>query len=1290
MKPRLLPLTILLCLATLTVLPASAQTGATASVVGTVTDATGAVVPGANVELSNPATGNTFIATTNAVGQFTFASVPPATYKLTVTMTGFQTKVITDLKLQVSTSRTVPVELEVGELAEVIEVTSEARVELQTTDATVGTVLGGEELQRLPTTNRSAASILLLQPMVMPGRGLGHSFGGQVSGARADQSTFMLDGGDATSDTEGTGAYNSGSGEPGPMIPVPVDSIEEFRVSSTNPNADFSRSPGGQISFITKRGTNNVHGSVYWYHQNDNLNANTWDLNRTGVKKPELKDNRFGASAGGALMKDKLFLFGHYEGRRFPRSGTITRLVPTNSLRNGILTFVDGSGTEVAYDLASSTACGDGTVVCDPRILGISPVTQALWAMLPQGNDTSLGDGRNTIGFRDTADSSLESDFAVGRLDYNINDNWNYFASYRYYTLTEPDTSQVDIAGLISGQPGKAVSTANSPIEPRYVVTGVTGQINPNLTNDVRFSWFRHWWEWARAPIGPQVPGTTAAVQLAGEPGLVSEPFNIDTQNARSRIWNGKDTFVGDNATWIKGSHTIQFGGGYRRHDIFHQRDDKVTAGLTSPIYWLDADEGVNLTDATRPVICSSTITTNCLLSAETGDWDSLYAATLGLVDKAAVVAVARKDLSVLPLGTPLRTNVDVHAFDMYAQDIWRMSPSFTLTYGLSYMLQMPPIEEDDLQTILVFADTEELFIFDDYIRDREAAALQGQIFNPEFAWSTIERTGRKHIYDPDYNNFGPRVAAAWNPSMDNWFFGDRKTVLRGGYSLSFDRLTGVNLVMGAPITVGFGRTFQCIGPSITGTCTGADPTNAFRIGVDGDTVDLSITDMSDPVQVGIPFGANIATQYDINFEMGEHHRFDFTIQRELPGNMILEVGYASRLGRNLQARTDLNSVPLMFTDQATGQTLAEAFDAVAAELRGGVSASSVTAQPLFENLLGGATTCAADPDCSGKGSWTALLASKRRTNFIRGELSDAMTFGLDRDIFNNIFGATAMNSLQVSRNRVIIDGHRSNYHAGFVTLRKRFSEGLTFNVNYTWSKSLDQLGRNQQSSNTNSSAFNRDFHYGPSLWDRTHALNAHWFYELPMGAGRAIAPESNVLEKIVGGWYVSGIHTANSGLPLCVSHENGIFGGGRFSENTCALRTSSASFNTGVHRGVTPSGGSANVNLFADPDAVLASLRRVNLATDGRSGRGAVRGLPRWNLDLSLGKKTIVTEDVNVVFTVDFLNIVNHMEFNDPSITGGSSLRLRSPSNFGRLTSQFGGILRGPRRIQFGLRLEF
>src|SRR5947208_13753530 len=320
--------------------------------------------------------------------------------------------------------------LELGAVSDSIEVKAGASLELQTLDSTVGAVIKGESLLRMPSINRSAMTFFALQPLVIPTRGqisitAGQHLTGQVAGARADQSAFTLDGIDATDLTAGTNFYVGAATDfngPTPMIPVPAEGVEEFRLSTTNSNATYGRSAGGQVSLVTRRGTNDYHGSGYWFDQNEFFNANRWDYNRTGIPRQRLRDNRFGGSAGGPARRNKTFFFANYEGRRLPQTAPVTRTVPSDSLRQGILKFVDAGGVARSYTMQSF----------DPRGLGLSPVVQSFWNRLPKGNDPTLGDGLNTIGFRGPADAPLNTDVGAIRLDTSFSDNWRLNANYRY------------------------------------------------------------------------------------------------------------------------------------------------------------------------------------------------------------------------------------------------------------------------------------------------------------------------------------------------------------------------------------------------------------------------------------------------------------------------------------------------------------------------------------------------------------------------------------------------------------------------------------------------------------------------------------------------------------------------------------------------------------------------------------------------------------------------------------------------------------------------------------------
>ena len=259
-----------------------------------------------------------------------------------------------------------------------------------------------------------------MQPTAAPTFGGAESniTSGQIAGNMADQNTYMLDGGNSTSDLDGdNGTYvGSRSG----VIPTPVESVEEIRVNTNNMTADFNLSNGGQMIMTTKRGTNQFHGSAYDFFQSDVLAANDWFNNFHDLGKPKSHYNRFGGSFGGPVLPNflggKTYIFMNYEGERYPRSGPFEKAVPSDSLRQGIVKFRDAAGNIISYNLATSTACGaNGGQPCDPRGIGISPVVSQVWSKyMPACNDPNFGDRLNTCGFISALDLSVVHELRRG------------------------------------------------------------------------------------------------------------------------------------------------------------------------------------------------------------------------------------------------------------------------------------------------------------------------------------------------------------------------------------------------------------------------------------------------------------------------------------------------------------------------------------------------------------------------------------------------------------------------------------------------------------------------------------------------------------------------------------------------------------------------------------------------------------------------------------------------------------------------------------------------------------
>jgi hypothetical protein len=1319
---------------------ARGQGSSTATVTGTITDQRGAAVPGAAIELLNTATNESRTQTTNDSGYYAFVSVPPGNYKVMIKKDGFRTTTMGPLDAQVGKSLTANVQLEIGTVSQTVEVIAGSGVELQTMDSSVGNVLDRKVLDTMPTLARDATALLLLQPLATPGfnsvgtpaqGGEGDNTGGQIAGARSDQNTFLLDGGDVTDSTAGSGQYSGGQfgASPRGVVPAPVESLEEFRVVTTNSAASFSRSAGGEVQMVTKRGGNAFHGAVYDYLQNNHLNANSWNRNTAGKPNPLLQDNRFGGRLGGPIWKDKTFFFVHYEGRRFNSSTDITRRVPSCDMKRGILNFGGAKYnlnpaaiTDCAGALVQPANCGTAAVPapCDPRGLGLNPIIKAVWALEPPGDSGALAtargaDGINTLGFTRPVGIPIREEFGVIRLDHVINSKWQFMSSYRYGMTSFTSQVQADIGGLLPGDTlGVPKSTAVRPLAPRYVVAGLTGQITSHLTSDFRFDWMRHWWEWATlrpsaipAPVGgyAQPNGQNAALSISGEGINVGmQPINVDTQNARGRLWNGKEYNFFENLSWMKGNHLIQFGGRLGHQHFFHRRDDKVVGGLTSEVFTIGRlAAGSHVSGIPFPVG----------FSGNAPRWRTDYASILGIMERAQQLFTRKADFSPNPAGTPLTQSTIVDSYSLYASDSWRVKPSLTVTLGLNWGIQMPPYESSGEQTMVVDDSTGKIIDFDEYMETRKTQALAGKLYNPQLDYVPIKQLGRKYPYDPDWTNFGPRVAVAWNPSYSDGLLGsvlgNRKSVLRGGYARVYDRINGVGIVMIPALGVGFGNNLRCAGPQNTSTgvkCfattrVDSNPSNAFRMGTDGTTVPM-------PPLANIPSGKPLIPGTNSAYEtldfrinskrkVGYADTFDLTYQRQFGSNTLLEVGYVGNYAKKLYQGYALQQVPYMYT--LGGQSFATAFSNIAKALRtntpGALAGScqpgpvgpgcfdtrTVPNQPFVEAFLAG--------QCAGYTSCTQMVLIRSTRAFpnpgaFGDNLAGILSYNLT-DFWEQYMNNGGPDDSQVLDSYIIGSNGRSNYNAGFLSLHKTTSAGLNLTFNYTYSHAFDQIGQNQESLNEASDAFNLDRDYGSAQFDRRHVFTTLLTYDLPFGGGKRYASGSGVANKIIGGWNVSGVWTYATGLPLDVINGASCqeFGQGVVFGNCSAYFPLD---NKVVSGSVHNSGGV--LTAFSNADAVnndplggLSFFAPPDLAIYGRTGRGFYRSMNRWNVDFGVSKATKITERVSTRFDCQITNVFNHPMFTDPA-----DLTDISSGSFGKLNNQYNG----PRFIQFGLRLDF
>jgi hypothetical protein len=1322
-----------LLLLSLAAMPLFAQSTSTGTIAGIVSDSTGAVVNNATVTLTDKATKAARSVTTNESGRYVLTNVNPGSYELSASKQGFATTK-TQTQVTVGASIAMNLALQVGGSNVVVEVTA-AGTELQTMNATVGNTVTAVALDNLPSLNRDVSTFVELQPGVSPD--------GSVAGAVVDQSSFMLDGGNNTNDMDGsmsvytssfagdpTGGISNQSfavaGGPTGVMPTPADSVEEFKVNSAGQTADFNSSAGAEVQVVTRRGTNSYHGSAYEYYLDNNWSANTWDNNLSGVPVPNWHRSRFGARFGGTLLPNllggKTYFFANYEGYRWPNSETVEKIVPSASMRLGLLTF-DGGATY--YNLNPGPVTFNNVTYpgssLDPRGIGINPLVQQLWNHMPLPNevngdcglsrcDMAAGVG-NIGGFKANLALPQTSNFGVLRLDHDFGDKWHFTSSYRYFKLAIATHDQVDIGGMLPGDKlGVPASRSLAPQLPWYLVAGVTTNISSNITNNFHYSLLRNWWSWSRTGDTPQFDGLGGALEPLGESRDQSlAPYNVNTQQTRTRFWDGHDQMFRDDVNILHGNHLFAFGGTYQHNFNWHQRTDNGGGINYQAVYQLSAARGTGISVDTPSAVVAAGLDT---------DWGRDYTAALGMVSiTQQAYTRTGSNLTLNPPLTPASDRSTIPFYNVYFSDTWHMKPSLTLTYGMGWTLEMPPVEKQGLQVELV-DEANHLVDTQAYMHSRQQAALQGQVYNPTVGFNLVNNTenGRKYPYDPYYGSFSPRVALAWNPSFS------KDSVIRGGYGRIYGRLNGVDLVLVPLLGTGLIQPVQCFGPSNDGTCPGSTTAiNAFRVGTDGlvAPIPAATPTLPQPLFPGINgIAAGAGEALDPRFRPNVVDSFNLTVQRQLHKGMTFELGYIGRRIQHEYQPININAVPYMMTKG--GQQFKNAYANVAVALGCAISTNacganvpsakfddgtanpaygayinSLPAQPFFAAAMNPSYCNGAFSNGAGTYSnCTAAVVDNELGNFTGQNVWDLWSdldnggFNFPRSMMNTPLncptgveiGCSGQLTSGVGVNASI--GH-GNYNALFASFKMSDWHGLTTQSNFTWSKTLSTGAVVQATSEaTAPDPYNLNTAYGLAGFDRKFVYNLFFVYNPPVFRG-----QRGALGHVLGGWTFAPIFTAGSGIPITLGTANGggeafgeadsvnFFGNGN-SENAVPL----GHLSTGVHKtpGQLP-------NLFADPSAAYDQIRQPILGLDTKNGGwGVIRGLPYWNMDFSLRKNIKITEKFNFEFQMITVNLFNHPVFYDPG--PGDYLDTSSSDGFGVLPGQ-GNT---PRTMEFGLRLSF
>jgi Carboxypeptidase regulatory-like domain len=1250
---------------------------------GTITDPSGAVLAGATVTITNRQTNLSRTQITKSNGSYSFELIPPGDYKVEIEAKGFKKSVVARVQALVGSVAEVSQVLQVGEVTTAVVVeASAATVQVNTQDATLGNNIENQQILDLPLDNRRVADLLTLQPGVTPD--------GYVAGARSDQSNVTLDGVDINDQqTNQIGAASSDVGQP--VLRLNAEAIEEFRVTTVNANANEGRSSGAQINLVSKSGTNNWHGALFEFYRGTLFAANDWFNNKAQVPVPPLVRNTFGGALGGPIKKDKVFFFYSYEGMKLATSTPVTRIVPLASLGQGTIKYSYCTTTPSCNTLATSSLnLAQNNAAYSST--GINPAALTALAQAAQkypSNDTTVGDGLNTGGFRFNAPTPVNFNSESVKLDYVVSRNQNVFVR----------VSQIDDHITFA----KWLPDTTSPAtwaHPFGLVVGHTWTIGSNIVNSAHYGYTRQ----AFSNIGDST-GNDISFRFVFQP--TGQTHNL------SRVTPVHN--ITDDVSWTHGKHIFQFGANMRA--VSNARSSFANAfdnAVTNPSFYLGAGDHVSSD-------FQDYLTANSLPGGTAGqslnstsEVQNAATAIIGRFSQYTANFTFDKDGKLLPAGMPTKRNFATQAYEMYFLDAWKFHPHLTFTLGLRYSLERPVYETQgfEVQPVVPLGT---------YFQERLAAAAQGKNFDDPII---VNRSGPanngKPLYNWDKNNFQPRVAVAWSPSFShgllNAIFGkDNMSVLRGGFSITNDYY-GQALAVDWDLNNTLGFTSNFTTPANTydtgpcATCSGLAPSfTGFNQNIHTLPGVVVPPNLTFPLQQPQDQGERIETSVDSNLQAPTEYVWNLTFERQISRGTKLSFSYIGRQARHLLARRDVvafNDIvdPKSGMDWYTAGTMLEK------QRQQGVATAAVAPIPFFEDLFPAGlasivnATFGLDPVCGGGNpgfvpTWTntqVFYAMQSRTpknpcSFFAGnDWTDTQAL-LDQVLASNGFPTRFMQSQYGALSAWSTIGN-SSYNGLTVSLRQRL-RSLTLDVNYTFSHSLDDAS-GLQNANGYGSAFivnpiRQNSWYGNSDFDIRQQVNATAIWQLPFGRGQAFlnAP-SRAVQALLGGWKLSGVSRFITGLPL----SDMPFDDARWATNwnVQANVTPTGPLSTCPDRSNTP-------KVFGTGCDIKAIYQSFRNAFPGETGpRNYLRQPAFMNADMGLAKTFDMpwNENHKLQLRWDVFNVANFQPFGaiDNSRTGFGVARdpklqnLNPPSNW----SNFTAIQGKPRQMQIAARYVF
>ena len=1227
------------------------------SISGTVQDPVGAVVPNARVVLKDQKTGLTRETTTTEGGTFLFPDLASGLYDVTVSLAGFKTEVVPNISVSTSKTTDVRIGLEVGQPSETVTVTSDTANLLDTSSQLITNTLSTKTVTELPLGSRSntLAFARLAQGAQPPTGG--------------DTRYNNLPGGAVNVTVDGINNASNGFKSGGTVffvtVPVRLGAVDEVTVETGGLTAESGAQSGANVKFTTKRGGESYHGSFFYEPQSERFNSNTWSRNAQNLPRLYNRTQNYGGNAGGPLLpfgswKKKAFFFVNYERAYSPIRNARTITVLTPAAQQGIFTYlVSGTTNQLRTANVLQLASAKGL----PTTL--DPVVQSILAInnkIPQGaTQISSGNDFNHNTYTWPAENNNYAYFPAARFDAFVTRKQQFTWSWNYRHNWQAGERRMPVPDI----------QRTNPFRLGYFIWSAALQstFSPRLFNELRYGTQHSGDSNARAEYGDFYTYNGKPLRIGGTlPFGPTVPF-IDQPNV-----TGRHTIVTlyDTMTLTRGQHTFTFGGSYRSTEW---NDTQVIFQV--PTYGTGTPSG-------DPLSASTAFTTTTLPginSTETGNPLTLYNLLVGRVSSSNFTKVVNPNDLTYSGNSINYTFTKSLMGGAFFQDKWRFNKSLTLQFGLRWEVQGPM---HDTKQLAAIPDLASIF------------GPSKALFSPGVLSGNNDPTMQVGVvpYKRDWKNFAPNFGFAWNPDFEKGWLkkltGGNKTVVRGYWGqVYYDEGTqffaanvGPNIGKTLSATTLIpGQTGQTNLPAFyTLSNVVANPLTvsnfAFTTSTYPKTFHISDQTFSGRTVAG--FDPTLRAPYTINY--------DFGIQRELWRNTVLEARYVGNQAHLVWRTSNLNEVDIFnngfLQEFRNAQSNLKINQAAGVNSFQNLGRPGQVALPIFDAAFGARGGLGAIAAGSGYQS-TGFIDNL--TNGAAGSL--AGTLATNQNYVCRMFGSSfspcarvlptanvagpypinffLLNPFVGNRLNYIDDTGWDSYNGLQVQFRQRLSEGLNWNVNWTWSKSLTNIPADNQNQSVDFLTL-RDFSTTrrESLFDIRHTIQIAGTYDLPIGRGKLLALNNSVLNAVFGGWTWGNIVVFNTGQPVqltggfaTVNNSNNPGVGGVQLAPGVTLKQIQKLFHakliplTSLNRA-----GASPTQFLAVDQSLIGPDGRANPAflspnrTPGSFGQVLfIRDRNTFTWDMSILKNVRLREEMRLQLFAGFSNVLNHPRWGIP-----------------------------------------